>query len=77
MKRKTAIKLLMSLGYGRNEANLYLDERHNQGQSNERAVYGRWFMHFKESWLRGDYIDSSSIKTMLKMKGVVNEQNES
>lgn len=54
MRRKTAIKLLMSIGYDRNEANLYLDERHNQGYSNEKAVYGRWFTHLIESWLRGD-----------------------
>lgn len=69
MKRKTAIKLLMSIGYGRNEANLYLDERHDQGYSNEKAVYGRWFTHFKEKWLRGDYLDSSTIKMALKING--------
>lgn len=69
MKRKTAVKLLMSIGYDRNEANLYLDERHNQGYSNERATYSVWFKHFKERWLRGDYLDSSTIKTALKING--------
>lgn len=52
MKRKTAIKLLMSLGYDRNEANEYLDTNRGSTYTNESRVHGAWFMAFKEQWRR-------------------------
>lgn len=52
MKRKTAIKLLMSIGYDRNSANLYLNQRQKQGYTNEKSVYGPWFINFKDQWYR-------------------------
>lgn len=55
MKRKTAIKLLMSCGYDRNSANAILDACHKNGSSNENCVHGTWLMYFRESWKRGDY----------------------
>lgn len=55
MTRKKAIKLLMSLGFDRNEAKEYLDKNRGPGYSNKSRVYGAWFMAFKKSWSDGDY----------------------
>lgn len=55
MKRKKAVKLLMSIGYDRNEANLYLNANRGPGYTNKSRVYGAWFMAFKKIWHRGDY----------------------
>lgn len=52
MKRKTAVKMLMSLGYDRNEANEYLDTNRGPTYTHESRIYGAWFMTFKELWQR-------------------------
>lgn len=54
MKRKTAVKLLMSLGYDRNSANEYLDTNRGSTYTHEVRVHGAWFMAFKDHWLRGE-----------------------
>lgn len=55
MTHKKAIKLLMSLGFDRNESNEYLNANRNPGYTNENRVYGAWFVAFKKSWHRVDY----------------------
>lgn len=55
MRRKTAVKLLMSMGYDRNFANVILDKGHKRGSSNENCVHGTWLNYFKENWYCGDY----------------------
>lgn len=55
MTHKKAVKLLISLGFDRNEANEYLNANRGPGYTNECRVYGAWFVAFKKSWNRGDY----------------------
>lgn len=55
MKRKTAVKELMSLGFDRNDANLYLDDGRIEGSTNEDSVVAAWTMQFEYGWGRSDF----------------------
>lgn len=55
MKRKTAVKELMSIGFDRNDANLYLDYGRNNGWTNEDSVDVAWTMQFEYGWGRRDF----------------------
>lgn len=50
MKRKTAIKKLMGMGYSRNRAAELLDDKHSVGWTNSNVVYLETIS--RDKWLR-------------------------